>query len=157
MCGWVHIVRDSAGSGAIGHTALTVFGALLTLASWWAACAQNGIRSDQTELYSDAKSYLADPLPALEKQVPELKGLRLATSQDELPSLLARVGADVDELSQKIPDLAAQEQVTMIPPCCNPAIRMTYQYIAISRKTSAGRVFEEYRTDTQDQGDQAQG
>ena len=80
------------------------------------------------------------------RQVPELKGLRPATNQDDLPNLLARVGANVDQLSRKIPNLTAEEQVTMIP-CCSPAIRMTYQYIAISRETPTGRVLDEVRTD----------
>ena len=143
-------MSNPAGSDAIVPSGLTVAVVLLISASWWGAGAQNITRSEQTQLYSKAKTYLADPWPSLQKQIPGLKGLTVATTQDELPDLLARVGAVVDDLSQRIPDLTAQEQVTMIPPCCDPAIRMTYQYIAVSRKTPAGIVFQEYRTDAQD-------
>lgn len=56
------------------------------------------ISTDQTKLYSNARSFVDFPAAELQEAVPELRGLKPAQSQDELASLLARVG-DKTELS----------------------------------------------------------
>jgi hypothetical protein len=103
--------------------------------------------TDQTEIYSGTAPYLTGPPHEMEKEVPELKGLQPIAGQDNLPILMAKVGAKVDELSQKVPDLSAAERVY----CCNSIEPRNYQYIAMSRQTPHGKVLDEYRTNKQNQ------
>jgi hypothetical protein len=70
------------------------------------------LKSEEKRLYSDAHPYLDEPLATLKKIVPELKGLEPAPSQEHLSELLAKIGAMVEELLQKVPDLISEEVVT---------------------------------------------
>jgi hypothetical protein len=69
------------------------------------------VKAEAAKLYGDAHPYLDAPFPELEKTVHELSGMTPASSQSELPDLLEKVGAKVDELLQGMPDLQADEQV----------------------------------------------
>ncbi len=57
------------------------------------------------------QSYADEPLEKLLKQVPELKGIRPATDQQELPVILRQTGQRVDEFFSNIVDLVADEDI----------------------------------------------
>ncbi len=83
------------------------------------------IGSQEIALYGKAHPYLDDSISDLERQVPELKGLKadpdLRSSEnssqaphdhDPLPRLLDELGANIGQMYQKIPDLTMDEEVT---------------------------------------------
>lgn len=126
------------------------------------------IRYAEKQLYSDAQPYVDDPVEELRTKVPELKTLKSDTDQEKLPDLLAKVGAKVDELVKKVPDLTSDEQVAQVQwtgleqNCATGArcpgslkISKTYHYILLSHQTPEGSFFEESRTNQQDQVIQA--
>ena len=53
-----------------------------------------------------------DPLPQLKKTVHALAGLKPAPNQEQLSDLLAKVGAEADELFHKVPNLISDEAVS---------------------------------------------
>ena len=137
---------------------------------------QANIRDEETRLYSEAKPYLYDSAPELEKIVRELKGLKPDSSQEQLSSLLLKIGTRVDELVDKVPDLTSDERVTQtqwvlglaqdcashsrapgnfpIENCSETSgkrIQKDFHYIILSHQTRDGRVLEEFRTDPQNQ------
>jgi hypothetical protein len=69
------------------------------------------VKAEAAKLYGDAHPYLDAPLPELKKLVHELTGMTPASSQEQLPDLLDKVGAKADELLQSLPDLVADEAV----------------------------------------------
>ena len=124
------------------------------------------MEAQETRLYADAESYLEDPLSELERKVPELKGLKDDSDDQQLSTILSRVGVLVDDLVQKVPNLTSDEKVTKVQwlglaqACssragCSPGAgtrsEKNFHYILIANKTPVGRVLEEYRTNEQDQ------
>jgi hypothetical protein len=90
---------------------------------------QDDIQAEAAKLYAGARPYMDDPLPELKKTVHELAGLRPAPSQEPLSDLLAKVGAEADELVHKVPNLISDEAVSeaqwpaseelMVPSCAD--------------------------------------
>ena len=134
------------------------------------------IRGEETRLYSEARPYLDESAPELEKRIRELKGLKQDSSQEQLSDLLVNVGMRLEELVVKVPDLTSDERVTQIqevvnpvqscapharalgnfpvdgcPPTSGPRVQENYHYIVLSHQTEDGRVLEELRTDGQNQ------
>ena len=127
------------------------------------------IKAEEIKLYADSGSYLDDPPPELKQAVPDLKGLEPASSQDQLSTILAGVGAKVKELLQEVPDLISAETVTEslsrqisivrssrnTDPTEVPAPQVednvpkvhTFSYIVLVHETEGERMLEEYRTD----------
>ncbi|MGA8271017.1 MAG: hypothetical protein WB919_05610 [Candidatus Sulfotelmatobacter sp.] len=106
-----------------------------------------------------------DPPPELKKTVHELAGIDPASSQDQLPDLLAKIGAAADELLRKVPNLISQEAVSetqwteasgkMVPGCVgrcfapgNSSRRdQTFDYLIVTHPAPGGGVMvQEYRT-----------
>jgi hypothetical protein len=56
--------------------------------------------------------YLDQPAKKLIKEMPELKGIRPATDQSQLPTILRNTGAQVDEFFDDAVDLVADEEIT---------------------------------------------
>jgi hypothetical protein len=130
---------------------------------------------DEKRLYADAKPYMDSPAQELEKSVGELKGLRPDSSQEQLSDLLRKVGARVDELAQKVPDMISDERVTQtrgvtghdksclshpavgggwpafpVEGCSQHVVKRTeraFHYIIESHQTDVGPVLDEFRTD----------
>lgn len=67
--------------------------------------------TDQT-YYANAHPYLADPPEQLLKRVPDLKGLQPDSDQQQLPDILEKTGAKVDEFFRNVTDVAAHEFIT---------------------------------------------
>ena len=111
---------------------------------------------------ADAHPYLDAPFPELKKAVHELAGMTPASSQDQLPDLLDKVGAKADELLQKVPDLVCDEAVSQsqylivgsldrpVSPLDRPVSTEydeTFQYLILSHPGAGGRsVLSESRT-----------
>lgn len=135
------------------------------------------ILDEETSLYSEARPYLDDSAPELEKRIGELKGLKQDSTQEQLSDLLVNVGMRVEELVVKVPDLTSDERVTRIqevvgpvqscasharalgnfpvddcPPTSGSRVQENFHYIILSHQTQDGRVLEEFRTDEQNQG-----
>jgi hypothetical protein len=72
----------------------------------------DAVRAEAARLYADAHPYLDAPFPELRKIVHELAGLTPASSQDELPDLLAKTGTKADELLRRLPNLISDETVS---------------------------------------------
>ena len=130
------------------------------------------LKAEAMNLYADAHPYLDEPEPVLGKIVPELRGLEPASSQDQLSTILAGVGADVKELLQEVPNLISKETITEsvsgqisaatlpVNPYPHPgevdrtmtgmaaqAEVHTFNYIVLVHETEHERMLEEYRTD----------
>jgi hypothetical protein len=69
-------------------------------------------KAEAAKLYAGAHPYLDLPFPELKKVVHELSGMTPASSQEQLPDLLEKVGVKADELLQRLPDLVSEEAVS---------------------------------------------
>jgi hypothetical protein len=141
---------------------------------------QATIPNEEKRLYAGAEPYMDSPAQDLEKRVGELKGLRTDTSQERLSDLLLKIGARVDELTQKVPNLISDERVTQIrevnghdKSClshpaaggewptfpvdnnCSQHVsarsEWAFHYIIESHQTRDGPVLDEFRTDEKNQ------
>lgn len=63
------------------------------------------------EARSNIVPLINQPLPDLLKVLPELKGLEAASSQEELPEILRRIGGNVESFFRTIPNTISQEDV----------------------------------------------
>jgi hypothetical protein len=125
----------------------------------------DAIKTDIVGLYANAHPYMDEPLPELKKTVQELSGLKPAAGQEQLPDLLAKVGAKADELLKSVPDLISDESVSqtqhpisqgIIPGCsgtgCFAAGRSSgwdqnFSYLILTHPApNGGAVLQEYRT-----------
>jgi hypothetical protein len=66
---------------------------------------------EQKKLYADSHPYLDELLPKLKKMLPILDGMKPVPTQDQLPDILAKVGARAEELLHKVPNLVSDEEV----------------------------------------------
>lgn len=116
------------------------------------------VRKQEVQLYGDAQPYLSDAPENLEKRFPELKGLKASVDQEQLSGLLDKIGAAVDTLIQKVPDLTSEEQVSLARPAVawpggtpgGSLPSQTYHYILVPNKSPEGLILEEYRTNQND-------
>ena len=74
---------------------------------------RNETKTDEEKLYASAHPYMDVALPELKRLVPELAGLKPASSREQPSDLLAKVGAKADELLRKVPDLISEEAVSL--------------------------------------------
>jgi hypothetical protein len=105
--------------------------------------------SRQRRLYNEAKPYLNDSLSELQKAMPELRGLK--ADEKDLPALLTRVGQEIEELSQQMPNLISREEVMQITPgrrSLHP-ITQQFNYLILVHRSATGAEMSEYRTDLQ--------
>jgi tetratricopeptide (TPR) repeat protein len=65
----------------------------------------------QLQAYEHVKSVVDQPLSELVRLLPELAGLEPATGQEELPSLLARIGQSVESFFQQLPNTTSREEI----------------------------------------------
>ena len=99
--------------------------------------------AEEMKLYADSRPYLDDPPFELERAIPDLRTLEPASSQDQLPSILASVGTKVDELLQEVPNLICDETVSEEMSVQS----QTFNYIVLVHETENEWTLEEYRTD----------
>lgn len=108
----------------------------------------------QTAAYLSAMSFATCPIADLQQTIPELHGLKIAQSQEELPKLLEKIGDKTVNLFQKTPDLIAHEEV-LESHAGGKNRRRDFSYLILSHPTANDVTLEEYRTDLQPQTSQA--
>ncbi len=113
-------------------------------------------RTKQLQQTADAKRTILD---LSEKQLhhlyPELKGLKPAETQQDLPKLLERVGANETQLLHNIPNLSSQEDVVQEQMGHDiggsvrgfPLFVGRYSYLVLAHAEGDGVRLNEYRTD----------
>jgi hypothetical protein len=116
-------------------------------------------QKDKSEQGSDGKgSFIDEPLEVLIKRVPELKTLQPAMGQQQLPMILKKTGANVQELFDRLVSLVAKEKVT--EERFNSLTGMTlsqagqyqvqqdeYSYFIVRKGNLLQTAFKEYRRD----------
>jgi len=83
-------------------------------------------------------------IPELQSTVPELRGLKPAPDQTQLPALLDRVGAKTVEIARNTPNLISRETVTDVQ---QPAAVMRYDYLILNRIQDKAVYLDEFRVD----------
>jgi len=101
--------------------------------------------------YDEAKT-LIDWTPEQIQDLPELKGLQPAESQQGLPAFLSSVGQRVSPLFDQFPNMASVEEVRS-GPCdeglrkkCRATYRGKFNYLVVRRREGE-LLMDEYRTD----------
>jgi len=87
-------------------------------------------------------------LPELQKAIPQLRGLKPAKDQEELPALLEKVGDKAEALFHKMPNLIAHEEVLQARTGAKPT-RQDFEYLILSHHTEKDVTLDEYRIDLQ--------
>ena len=100
----------------------------------------------KTEPAESLESNIDLPLVDLVKSIPELRGLQPAADQQELPTLLEKVGDKAHALFQKMPNLIAHEEVVQQTGRSKP-FRQAFEYLILSHTTEKEVRLDEYRVD----------
>jgi hypothetical protein len=105
-------------------------------------------RSEQ-RYYANAHAYLDDAEDRIILQIPELKGLREATDQNSLPSILDKTGATVDEFFHNVVNLVAREKISEQQFLYNGVGRQEIEdsYLILSHGSDERADMEECRVD----------
>ena len=147
--------RDSLGPG----TPFCTVGVLLPIVVAVAAIAVGQpVQSEsagEQGYYANAHPYLAEPLKQLAKRIPQLKDLKPAQSQEELPVILQRSGHQVNEFFRHITDLTAREEISLTRlrqerPYTTPELSGEHvrdSYLILRHNNNGGVEVIEYRTD----------
>jgi hypothetical protein len=140
---------------------ISAFAAMAILPSWRMVPGPVSQVVDQSEQdiapYRNAKSYVGMTTDELMAAVPELKGLQPPlTPQDgenALAAILGRVGENVKEFADTLPDLSALEEISMERLRSDGRVaaqlQETFRYLVVARHGFTETTFEEYRTDLQ--------
>jgi len=116
-------------------------------------------------IWANAKTYVDLPVAEIQAKVEELQGLELEAGQEDLTSLLDRVGERCVDLLHHTPNVASrEEQITeqrgvsqmsqgavrpvMAPPTRD---RQEFGYLLLSHSVEGGVELQEYRTNKQGQ------
>lgn len=104
------------------------------------------------EYYRNARSVVDWPLPEVMKALPELKGLKPATSQEELAPIIKKVGQGVADFFQNFPNVASLEKIDQErlrrDGSVADKVGRDFRYLVLARSEGGGVGFEEYRTDS---------
>lgn len=103
----------------------------------------------ERRLYHDAKPYLIDTLPDLQKAVPELRGLDSSATSQDLPSILASVGKAIQDLLSEMPNLICREEVkqTVSGKGSRNSGSRQFNYLILIQRDARDVTMTEYRTD----------
>lgn len=110
---------------------------------------------------AQASPYLEEPLTELVRRIPELKGIRPAVDQQQLPMILQKTGSTVDQFFANMVDVIASEKITqermgsrvLLKGMLVPATeRLRDSYLILRRNDEAGARFHEFRMDAQGNG-----
>ena len=97
-------------------------------------------------------SLLEIPASEVAREVPDLKNLQPAASQDLLPSILQKVGANVATFFKTFPDISCREKVVeirqILPVKLEDETVQDFNYLALTMADPKVVAFEEYRTDS---------
>ena len=105
----------------------------------------------KVESSSKVASVLDQPPNNLAAAIPALQGIEAAANQDELPTILARTGADVQTFFQNFSNTISEEQVREArlgkKGETKDALEEKFQYLLLAKPEKSGVGLEEYRTD----------
>jgi hypothetical protein len=110
-----------------------------------------GQQTEQSQQKAEPQPYLEEPLKQLVKQIPELKGIRAAEDQQDLPMILKKTGDEVDEFFNNAIDLVANEEIqqqrlgSFGVAVAGESVRDNYLILREGNGTRAD--FDEFRTD----------
>jgi VWFA-related protein len=100
----------------------------------------------------EAHPYLEEPVKQLIKRIPELRGIRSAADQHELPMILNKTGENVDDFFNNAVDLVANEKINQERlgsfGDARPIQPVRDSYLIVRHVDSKGTDFEEFRMDT---------
>jgi hypothetical protein len=94
---------------------------------------------------AQAHPYLEEPLKQLVKRIPELKGMRSATTMQALPMILEGAGKKVDEFFDNLVDLIAQEEIKQERWSKSDLVRDNY--LVLRHGNRSGANIDEFRMD----------
>jgi tetratricopeptide (TPR) repeat protein len=104
----------------------------------------------QLESYGSAKSVLDQPLPALVKAFPELRGIEPAANQDPTASILRAVGENVQAQFQNFADTASRERIEQQTlrsgGKVSGSLDQRFQYLMLAERQKERVDVQEYRT-----------
>ena len=102
--------------------------------------------------YANAHPYPTLSLEKLSQVIPDLKGLQPAADQQQLPTILEKAGAEVDEFFRNVVDLTAREEITEErlngQGKVTKHLQVEDNYLIIRRGTEIFGQVREYRMDT---------
>jgi hypothetical protein len=104
----------------------------------------------QLESYGNPKSVLDQPLPALVKAFPELRGMEPVANQDPTASILRAVGQNVQAQFQNFADTASleriEQQMLRSGGTVSGSLDQKFQYLMLAERQKEGVSVQEYRT-----------
>ena len=107
----------------------------------------------QLEEYTKVKSVVTQPVADLTRALPELRGLEVASTQDELAGILQKAGDDVRAFFQGFPNTISTEQIReeMLRQDgqVKESLEQKYAYLLLARSEKQDQALglEEYRSD----------
>ncbi len=104
---------------------------------------------DEKKLYSGTVTFVESSAAELAETIPELRGLKPAQDQEELPVLLGRIGDKAVGLFHKMPNLICHEKVIETRQGRKLG-RLQFDYLILAHHTSEAVSLEEYRVDLRD-------
>ncbi|HEV3278665.1 MAG TPA: VWA domain-containing protein [Terriglobia bacterium] len=120
------------------------------------------VPAESSALDTDTMPSLVDmPTDELVREIPQLKELEPARSQDALPSILQKVGANVAVFVARFPNITCREAVTeqrLNGPGDEPdEMYQEFRYLAVAGGSKGNMGFDEYRTDNKGKAVQRRG
>jgi hypothetical protein len=108
---------------------------------------ENELSLEESVQKNDAQAhpYLEEPLKQLAKRIPELKGMRSATTMQALPMILEGAGKKVDEFFDNLVDLIAQEEIKQERWSKSDLVRDNY--LVLRHGNRSGANIDEFRMD----------
>ncbi len=107
-------------------------------------------QADEQTYYANAFTILDLPLAELIADFPELVGVQPATDQQQLPTILSKVGTGVDQAYQNLTSVAADEEITQQQYGYDSRVKATlrhqFSYLIIASHELANGTLREYRT-----------
>ncbi len=106
-------------------------------------------------VYDGAKTIIEYSNAELLSAFPELRRLQFADSQNELPRILGKVGANVEAAVDGLPNLISREDVTQRPITVEHSASAKtrrlgpFNYMMLAHESNGNTSLEEYRTDSQ--------
>lgn len=113
----------------------------------------------QLQTYNLVRSVVSQPVEELTRAMPELAGLAPTAPEDDLPSILARVGKTVEDFFGQLPNTSSHEEIREEVLRRNGKVGESQEekflYLLVARGEKLGLELNEYRTDTEHPDDQA--
>jgi len=114
-----------------------------------------GAIPDRPRTFHRFKAFVETPPAELARQLPELKHLQPANSQDELPEILSRVGERLKVFFTNFPNTTCSERVTSTVDTplqqAETHYDHTFNYLVLAKGSAEQKLFQEYRTDDRGQ------